>query len=468
MQIVCLDPQGVFNAYGFWYRFPVMGLQYIARIWQKLGHSVTIFSEAIHGYVLDGEIGKLKPSFTEAIKKADVFAVSVMTATAKRCYAVVRAVRRINPRIHIILGGPHVTYQDDDLDFSCVIVKGEGENLASAALEQTEGVLYSTGLVEDLSSLPLPDFSLIPGYCEWLAGALTKPWRIWERRLPRIVPILGSRGCPFNCTFCIVTKMHGARYRFRLPEEIVEEMKIRIRDGASPNFFFYDDNIYGKRSWLIELCELMIREIIEGMHLPQFCFRAEVRVNVALGQNYPEVLELLQRAHCKYLLLGFESINPATLEEYQKRQSREDIETCIKRLRSFGIGIHGMFAVGADEDTVETPAQTARFALRQGIDTIQLSQIFPIPGTRLQQDLEAQGRVLTHDWNLYDGSVVVFCPKNMTVAESQRAYLEGWQDFYLHKPKMVVAALLGKFLWLQAHGKSFREVLTQASCKRLR
>lgn len=461
MNIVAYDPQGVFNAYGFWYRFPVMGLLYIAQIWRGLGHAVTVFSEAIHGRIYEQKNGRFRPDFLAAIKKADVFAASVMTATANRCYTVARAVRKINPKIRIIFGGPHVTYQDDDLDFPCTIVRGEGELLAAQSLEVHSGVLDTPNLLEDLNTLAPPDFSLLPGYQDWLAGKTIRGWPWWEKRLPRIFPVLGSRGCPFNCNFCIVTQMHGGRYRFREPGAVVEEIKSRIRDGARPQVFFNDDNIGARQSWLAELCEGMIREIIEKMDLPNYNFRGEARVDIALGQNYREMLHILKRARCKFLLIGFESINPETLVGYHKHQTLEDIRLCIQRLKAFGLGIHGMFAVGADEDNQGTAVQTARFALRQGIDTVQFSALFPIPGTKLHRTLEEEDRILTRDWDLYDGSTVVFRPKKMSAVQSQAGFLAGWQEFYRHRLNLLPVALLGKRLWLRAHGRRFREMLSK-------
>ncbi len=462
MKIVGVDPQGEFNAYGYYYKFPVLGLLYVAEIWRQAGHKVKIFSEALTGKVYDLRSDRLLPLFAEEIKRAEVLVLTAMTATAKRCYAIARAALKVNSNLKVKIGGPHVSYQLDPLDFPCLIIQGEGEGLAAETLKTDQGILAPGEMIKDLSTLAPPDFSLIPGYPEWLAGKNSRSWRIWERQFPRIVPILGSRGCPFECIFCIVTQMHGGKYRFREPAEIVAEMKQRILAGAAPNFFFYDDNIYGKRSWLIELCDLIIKEVIEGMHLPQFCFRAEARVNIALGQNYDEVLSLLQRAHCKYLLLGFESINPATLREYEKRQTTEEIKLCIRRLREYGLGIHGMFAVGADEDTIETAKETARFASHYKVETVQFSSLFPIPGTRLQKQLEDEGRILSRNWDLYDGSTVVFQPRRMTAAQSQKAFFDGWREFYRHRPKLMAVTLLGQFLWERAHGAAFRQMLSRS------
>jgi radical SAM superfamily enzyme YgiQ (UPF0313 family) len=133
------------------------------------------------------------------------------------------------------------------------------------------------------------------------------------------------------------------------------------------------------------------------------------------------------------LFIGFESINPRTLEEYNKKQDREDIIFCIRTVRDHGIHIHGMFVLGADTDDVETIRGTADFATGLGIDTIQFLILTPLPGTPLFHDMTQSGRLLHTDWSKYDVQHVVFSPRLMSPDTLQIETLRAMSRFYSWK-----------------------------------
>jgi radical SAM superfamily enzyme YgiQ (UPF0313 family) len=133
------------------------------------------------------------------------------------------------------------------------------------------------------------------------------------------------------------------------------------------------------------------------------------------------------------LYIGFESINPATLEAYNKKQNREDIISCIKTVRDHGIHIHGMFVLGADTDDVGTIRRTADFATSLGIDTVQFLILTPLPGTPFFQEMKESGRLLHTDWSKYDVQHVVFRPRLMSPATLQIETLKSMGRFYSGK-----------------------------------
>ena len=142
---------------------------------------------------------------------------------------------------------------------------------------------------------------------------------------------------------------------------------------------------------------------------------AQVRVEVARDE---ELLQLLQRAGCKIVYIGLESINPATLENYNKQQTVEDINLSIRRFHQHGIRVHGMFVFGSDFDTVQTIRDTVDFALKARVDSVQFLTLTPLPGTPLLK-AGSGGRLLTRDWELYDGHHAVFQPALMTPEQLQ-------------------------------------------------
>jgi radical SAM superfamily enzyme YgiQ (UPF0313 family) len=269
--------------------------------------------------------------------------------------------------------------------------------------------------VEDLNTLPFPDLSIIKD----------------EGRPPRTTPISTSRGCPYDCVFCTVSSTFGRKYRFRDPKHVLEEIRMRVSEG-SRDFFFYDDNFAANRPGTKELLAGMAQL---GVKLK---WSAEARTNIAKDK---ELLELISRANCYRMLVGLESINPRTLEKYNKRQTVEDVKGCITQLHGHGIGVHGMFALGGDDDDADTIRDTVKFCHEMKLNSVQFAILHPLPGSRLYSVLDSEDRIFTKDWSLYDGTHVVFKPKRLHPLELQERFFWAWKKFYTlwRKPHLYAA-----------------------------
>jgi anaerobic magnesium-protoporphyrin IX monomethyl ester cyclase len=161
-------------------------------------------------------------------------------------------------------------------------------------------------------------------------------------------------------------------------------------------------------------------------------FYAQIRIDSVSknGKVDHELLDLLWNAGCRIVYLGLESVNPATLKEYHKESTIEDMAGGLEALAGKGIRTHGMFVCGADSDTRESLSMTADFAVEHGLNSAQFLALTPLPGTRQTAQLETEGRIFTKNWSLYDGHHVVFWPKQMTPYELQEAILQAHRRFY--------------------------------------
>ena len=252
----------------------------------------------------------------------------------------------------------------------------------------------------DLDSLPMPDLSMIVG----------------SERM-RETPIMTSLGCPFDCTFCTVTMMFGRKYRMRSPESVIAEL-----EATKPSsVFFYDDNFAADKRRLKKLLQMMIDRGITPK------WQAQVRTDVARDE---ELLTLMQRSGCHRLALGFESVDQATLDSYAKSQTVEDITSAIAALHRHGIHVHGMFVVGADNDTARTASDTVAFAKRYRIDSLMLNVLTPGIGTKQYEMMDGDNRVFEDRWQFYDGQHVIFAPQNMTASQLQTEVIDGYRRFY--------------------------------------
>jgi len=409
MRIVLIEPRSADVNVFSKFPLPRLGLPFIGTILRNAGHDVQVYCEDLHA---------LSARDYWHIFSADLIGISTTTSTAPRAYFLAALFRKAKKRV--VIGGVHATYMPDEaLQHADYCVRGEGEHTMPELVEafqgrgrlediaglsfRADGVVHHNPprpLEQDLGSLPLPDLSLVVGYR-----------RLW------LAPVITSRGCPHNCNFCSVTPMFGSHYRCLDPEQTVDA----IASHQGCNIFIYDDNFTANKKRAKDILRLMIKRRVTPH------WTAQVRTDVARD---PELVSLMQRAHCRNLCIGFESISQKTLDAMNKNQSVEDIVRCIKVLHAHKINIHGMFIFGSDTDTRETLAETVEFVKKHRVDTVQFLVLTPAPGTPFFNQLEADGRIFTKNWSLYDGHHVVYWPKQMSPVELQLATYHAMRKFY--------------------------------------
>jgi radical SAM superfamily enzyme YgiQ (UPF0313 family) len=273
------------------------------------------------------------------------------------------------------------------------------------------------------AALPAPDLSLIVG----------------NERMTNI-PIMTQWGCPFDCDFCSVIKMFGRRVRARNVEDVLVELeRYRDRDAV----FFYDDNFVVNKQRTGRLLNAMIER---GLGLR---WSAQMRADMVYRDKRTreidhEFLDLMRRSGAQMVYSGFESVNPATLEAYNKHQDVKAIEDAVRAFHDYGIAVHGMFVLGSDADDVSTLERTTTFALQNKIDTIQFMMLTPCPGTEFYDRVSAEGRLLSRDWSLFDGHHCLIQPAKMTPYQLQVGTLNAMARFYLarHSIPLLIANVI--------------------------
>lgn len=388
-------------------RMPRLGLPLLGAGLKAAGYDVALYV----GY------GSALP--WPKILEADLVGISTTTSTSREAYRMAAHLK--SNRTPVVIGGIHATFMPDEaLKYGDYVVRGEADTvfidlvrtLGEGALPHNiPGVSFWDGdnavhnpcrqQPVNMDDLPMPDFSL------------------FAHRVPfRAVPVMTSRGCPYDCTFCCVTGMFGRRYRFRSTEKVLQELE-RYRGRW---VFFCDDNFTAdlRRSKAL-LQEMLDRKInLKG-------WGAQVRVEAVQDE---ELMRLMRISGCEIVYVGLESINPATLAAYNKRQSVSDIRELIERCHDQRIRVHGMFVFGSDADTVQTIRETVDFALQTRIDSVQFLTLTPLPGSQLFNQLEAEGRILTRDWQLYDGHHTVYRPALISPEQLQWETLSAFKRFY--------------------------------------
>ena len=385
MRIVFIEPRSTeANVYSK-ISMPLLGPIYLGTILKARGHEVEIYNEDI-----------FKPDYSKL--EADLIGISILTSTAKRGYEIAAQF----PREKVIIGGVHASLLPEEaIKYARQVVVGEAEEMIADIAEGriTEPIVKGRP-VKDLDSLPYPDFSLIKG----------------DRSRCLATPISTSRGCPYDCSFCSVTKMFGREYRFRSAENVMGE----LTDNNKKSIFFCDDNFAAAPRRTYKLLNLLLKNKIKN-------WSCQVRCDVTRDDK---LLDLMSKAGCGSVCVGIESINEKTLAAYDKKQTVAQIINAIKAFHKSKIKVHGMFVIGGGDDNIETVLETLKFVLKQKIDTIQMMALTPFPGTKIYEDLESQKRIFTKDWSLYDGQHFVFKPKLISAKELQLSVLKAYTEFY--------------------------------------
>ncbi|TKJ46927.1 hypothetical protein CEE34_06300 [Candidatus Aerophobetes bacterium Ae_b3a] len=422
MKFAFIEPKPPFNAYFFLKKLPLLGNLFLGTMLKNAGHTVKIFKEnIIPAY------NEKTDEFHPFIKEADAVGITTITHTANRAYQVADAIKRQFPSKKVVLGGNHVSaLPEEAIQHADQVVVGEGENVVLDIFEGRNTDRIVNGSRVNMNDVPPLELKLLQGY------------RLKKDRINmRHAPIMASRGCPYDCNFCSVTKMFGRKYRIKDADLVMEEVMMRYNEGFR-YAFFYDDNFAANHEKTKIFLEKLIKADLDLIWSSQF------RVEVAKDK---ELVDLLQRSKCGTAFIGVESINPKALEDYNKRQSVEDVKNCIKILNEADIKVHSMYILGAESDDEDTIEETIRFSRNSGSRTAQFSILFPIPGTKLYGEMKEQNRIFINDWNYYDGSHTIILPKHITPYRLQKKLIHAYKSFYSTTILKWLMSRLGFFMW---------------------
>ncbi|MBF0362367.1 MAG: radical SAM protein [Oligoflexia bacterium] len=394
-KVIIIAPAGASaNVFKNFMHLPLLGPFYLGTILEQAGFEVVIYNE----YNVEDEIPLHYAHF-------DFLLLSLITPTLERGHKIASNFRKINPKIKIIIGGIHPTlHPDESLEFADIVVKGEAEEIIVDLLKNDLNLnerIITTKHLTDLDKIPIPNFNLMH-----------------SKELLKIYPIITSRGCPHDCSFCSVSKTFGRKYRVANVNKIIEEISTTVRQNQ---IFFYDDNFTADKDRVKYLLHQMLLKNIKKEWI------AQTRIDIA---DDDELLSLMKRSGCKKIYLGLESISNQVLKEYKKSQTIEDIEEGLKKIHAAGIAVHGMFIFGSDSDTPQIFKKTVEFCKKNKIETSQYLALTPFPGTQIYQEMEKSNRVLHKKWSYYDTIHVVFKPKSLSALDLQNNIISSFEEFY--------------------------------------
>jgi radical SAM superfamily enzyme YgiQ (UPF0313 family) len=333
---------------------------------------------------------------------ADLVGLTVITGTARRAYEL--AVHFRQRGIKVVMGGPHVTLIPEDASpHADAVVVGYAEDSWPQLLRDFQNgelkARYDQAPGLNLADRPFARRDLLPS----------------QRYLTNNV-FEATRGCIHNCDFCVVPAAWG-RKPYQKP---VEQVIADIRQHGARKLIFVDLNLIADREYALRLFSALIPLRVQWYGL----------ATVLLADDL-ELLTLAAQSGCKGLLMGLESISPQNLRQSHKGfNSPEKFVRVVERLHEHGIALQGCFVFGLDHDGPDVFLKTAEFAVQARIDLPRFAIVTPFPNTGLYKRLEAEGRILTKNWELYDGQHVVFQPAKMSVDDVQQGTEAAWKHAY--------------------------------------
>jgi radical SAM superfamily enzyme YgiQ (UPF0313 family) len=396
MKIALLSPKGPLYRYrkGIFkksLRYQPLTLTTLAALVpQELGISVELYDEGIE-------------ELPDPLQ-ADLVGITVITGTATRAYEVSAKCRARG--IPVVLGGPHVTLMPEEAaNHADSIVVGYAEDTWPELLRD-----HAVGRLRG-EYRQAPDFTLNRPDMPFARRGLFD-----KRDFLTQAVFEATRSCGHDCEFCVAPSAWG-RKQFQKPVSWVVE---DIRRVGSRRILFIDLNLVSDRAYAMELFTALIPLKLRWFGLA-----------TVLISHDPELMQLMRRSGCRGLLLGLESITDAGVKETRKAfNASVDYTRLIADLHDLDIAIQGCFVFGLDHDTHEVFDATADFAIETGIDLPRFAVLTPFPGTPLYGRLAAQDRILTRDWERYDGQHVVFQPLHMTPQQLLAGHEHAWKKTY--------------------------------------
>ncbi len=445
-------PEALTEEMGF---YPPMGLLYVAAgVTQAHGDRFPI--EVLDTQVERMDYAQIERHIQE--NRPDVVGISSMTFLLLDSLKVARIVKKIDPGIHVVIGGAHPSIYPEEIasqpDIDSIVM-GEGEHTFAdllpaleegRSLEGIAGVGFkqdgrivinpARGFIQDLDSLPFPDRDLLP---------TEKYYNVLGDSKVTMTSLVTTRGCPFKCTFC--TNKDGKACRMRSPENVVDEIEACYARGIT-DFDIIDDTFTINKKRALAIADLILER---GLKITM-----DLRARVDTVDQ--ELLDRLAEAGCNRIRFGVESGDPGVLENIQKGITLEQIRAAYPMARKAGMVTFAYFMLGMPGETEVEIKKSLELAKELRPDFAQFLIFTPFPATQSYEEGIAKGILKGDYWREFSASptedfVAQWWTENFTHEE-----LEKWQRkvhlSYYYRPS---------YIWSQLRQvRSFKELVRKA------
>jgi len=421
---------------------PPLGLAYIAGFLRKNNIGVSILDLAaldLTNEQAKTEIEKIKP---------EIIGITAATNTIEEAYDIANLAK--NKDILIVVGGPHPSIMPEQVLKECnsidISVIGEGEYTMleiaqKLPFEKIKGICYRKNktahrneprpLIQNLDELPFPARDLLP---------LDKYWSPGIRKYP-FATMVTSRGCPYNCSFCVNYTVAGKKFRSRSPESVLAEIDELVNKYKIKELNILDDNFTVIPNRVEKICDELAKRKYDLIWKTGNGIRADC-VNEAL-------IKRMKDAGCYLVAFGIESGNKDILKKVNKGETLEQIEDAVRWSQKAGLLTEGFFIIGNEDDDEKTITDTVNFAKKLDLDIAQFQVFIPLPGSAYFEKIKKEGEIFAKSWKDYNAfNKPIFRHKNLTPELMQKMQKKAYRSYY-YRPKIIFKKILEIRNWRQ-------------------
>ncbi len=456
---------GAYNEAGRQYldkSYPPLGLGYIAAILTKCGYGVEVFD------FVDTSFADIEKFLKK--KKLDIVGISCnITDFRWGAFKLAQIVKRINPKCIVVMGGSHATYlYAQILSNFCVdiVVRYEGEYTfldlvraieTGSELKSIKGIAFKTkeGIIKnedrspilELDALPFPAYNLFDPnrYIRY-----SSPIKFDGKKITKLksANLMTSRGCPFNCQYCSITKFWRVKCRLRSAKNVVDEIETLRNEHGVIHFNFFDDVFTLNEGRVIDICKEIIERKLD------VCWECVTRVDYVSI----EMLRFMRKAGCLSISYGVESGSPTILKAINKRQTRSQIIKAFNMTHQAGMHAYILLMVGNPSETEQSINETIELLRIIKPDKIRITLTRIYPATDLYELCKKRGIISDKYW-LSTKAAPIYTTEN-SVQKLRKLESKLIFAYYMQRRKLL---RLFEIIFYRSLFKNFREIMHNLS-----
>ncbi len=397
-KVLFINPN-IFNAYHG--TQPHYGLGCLARILKDKGHEVKILDYA--GFRGLPEI----EDFIDNEYKPDVIGITTYSPAWSIVKDLIARIKKYD--VPVILGGPHTACYKEDLmnykEVDCIVI-GESEDIICDVIENVKkdgNVDVITGMPPKVDDIPYPDMTAFIG----------------QENINRYL-VQASRGCPFNCSFCVVEITNTRKWRPRKIDDVIDEIRLAVEKHKKIDDIYIVDDIFTLK---MERAKEFLRKYLS------MGFRQRLIIsNVRADSVDKELMELLLEAGTMYLALGVESANKEVFDATGKKETIEEIYKSVELFNREKMLFNCYMIIGLPHDNFERVKESIKFIRKSKPNMVIWSMIIPFKGTRARDWFDENGTVFHEEQYNFEEDDIIMEPSvetpDFTREQRKKAYLK--------------------------------------------
>ncbi|MEA3329255.1 MAG: radical SAM protein [Nanoarchaeota archaeon] len=408
---------------------PPLGLACIAGSLIEEGCELEIFDFNLY---LNGEV-----NYVQKVKEfmPDLVGISFVTPLIKDAEKVVKLTKKINKKIIVVGGGPHISSFPEsalkETSFDIGVV-GEGDFVIkdivqNKKLSSIKGIVYRQkekillnprrDFIQNLDDLAFPAYHLYSKEKYKVPSAIA-------RKNP-VAWVETSRGCIYGCTYCNKS-CFGRTFRVKSPERVVEEF-IKIKKMGFKEIHLTDDGFTANLKRAKDICDQIIEKKV---YIPWSTITG-IRVDcVDL-----ELLKKMKQAGCYRVYFGIESGAQKIINNIKKGITLDQVKRAVFWAKKAKLEVAGYFMIGLPGETKRTMQRTIDFAKELDLDLAKISITIPLPATEMFDKLNQEGLIKTKDWEkfkFYSTPSAIYDHKQLSWKEIEKYYSKFYRVVYLN------------------------------------